>query len=348
MEETLEVNVPHPPNSARRPKKSPRKKFKRSPRTQSARSQFELTMLRMQHSMTKSDFGRDAPKITIGMSRPKEKRTVFNPGPGTYDPPRQPISHKLAPRFPIAGQKKEKPSLTYKIDYINARMFPEVRSARIHEKIKHDFYSIIDTPAPEYIPKNEFNYSLKHKIQSRPRAKEIDLSPGPGHYDPNDDFKYCPHYHQLVQSTYNRTKWMIMESHASPADYSPDCTSILPREPSYTIGKKSRRRHKFSMTEKGGRTKRNHNQNRSTIIGVDIFHVRIGPPFDVNDALEYIRSHPEVKTVLHDVVQEILDFKPPSPVSYIRDYFLEEKERLIKEIKSQGGDPFLFMYSNNK
>ncbi|OHT02139.1 hypothetical protein TRFO_30902 [Tritrichomonas foetus] len=318
--EVPEVNIPRPPASARSPK-SPRGKGKprRTPRPKSTRTQFELTLIRMKYSSNNnSDFGKDAPKITIGMSRPNPKISVFNPGPGSYDPPRQPISHRLQTRFPKAEIKKDNTTLTSKIDYIEHRLFPQARSASIGERTKHDLFAVYDTPPPNYMPKREVDRT--HKIQGRHQPRKIEQSPGPGEYDPNDDFKYCPHFTRLVRATHNRTKWMISEDHPSPTEYSPNGNVVLPKEPQFTIGKKSRRR------------RRNNPRNKSCIIGLDVFHVRIGPPFDVDDALEYVRSHPDLKYVLHDVIEEIMELKPAAPLGYIRDYFLVEKERMEKEM----------------
>ena len=188
---------------------------------------------------------------------------------------------------------------------------------KIGEVNNRVLWSTSDTPACEYVEKRPFGDVPTHKIQSRRYNDKANLNPGPGAYDPilPNVFVHAPH---LVMGNERRGHWMVGQKNPSPADYSPNKGLTLPREPSFTIGARSRRNKRRDR----------HPSPKRTIIGIDVFHISLDPSINENEAREYIKSHPDIKYVLHDVIEEILQKKPLAPVGYLRDYFLDQKRQM--------------------
>lgn len=259
-----------------------------------------------------SNFGKDAPKITIGTSRRESLPSVFSPGPGTYDPPRQPLSHRLDHIFPRSREEKNATTLTSHIDYINQPQFPERRSIKIGKRDGHDFFFLNDSPGPSYLPENKPTGRVP-KIGLRFRSRSVESGPGPGTYDPNDSFMYSTRVTQLASGAGKRTAWMVGDKNPGPGAYNPETTLAKPREPSFTIGGRSRPNRR--RDKKMGNVK-------PVQLGIDVFLITIkDPKMSEAEIMDYVRSHGELKSVLHEVMAEILEEKPEAPVGYMRDYF---------------------------
>lgn len=296
-----------------------RSRTKTTTSAKSARTARTGRLSARQAIMLSSNFGKDAPKITIGCSRHDPPPTIFSPGPGAYDPPRQPLNHRLDHIFPRATFTKNAETLTSQIDYINDCRFPEDRLIKIGKRDNHDFFPINNTPGPgAYDPVNQ-SESRKPKIGLRTSPREIEESPGPGEYNPNHSFRYSSRTTALVVGAEKRGNWMLQDRNPGPGQYSPDGLTVKPREPAFTIGRRSRRNRR--------------REKKGTVdpinVGIDMFVVQIrDPSMNEGEVMEYIRSHKELKTILHDVIDEIMYHKPVAPVGYIRDYFIQMRKDL--------------------
>lgn len=331
---TIAIADAKSPKSARGHANTTRPAGKTNTRSQSARLPKTGRLTGRQAIMMSSNFGKDAPKITIGCSRHDPPPSIFSPGPGAYDPPRQPINHKLDHIFPRATFVKNAATITSNIDYINDSRFPEDRLIKIGKRDNHDFFPVNDTPGPgTYTPVSN-DEGRTAKIGLRRTEREIEESPGPGEYNPNHEFRYSSRSTALVVGAEKRGNWMFQDRNPGPGQYSPDGLTVKPREPAFTIGRKSRRNRR---REKKGIIP-------AINVGIDMFVVQIrDPTMNEADVMEYIRSHKELKTILHDVIDEIMYHKPMAPVGYIRDYFIQMKKDLgweqPKQTKEEQTEP---------
>jgi hypothetical protein len=107
----------------------------------------------------------------------------------------------------------------------------------------------------------------------------------------------------------DRSGWIPITATPGPGAYTPG-RGWLPREPAYSIGRRSRRH-------------RRQKQRPAEIrFAVDVFLVTIRDPgLDEEDACNYMNSHRELRAILVDVIQAIFAAKPIAPVGYMRDYF---------------------------
>ena len=282
------------------------------------------------YAFLSSNFGKDAPKITIGTSRREPLPSVFSPGPGTYDPPRQPLSHRLEHVFPRSREEKNATTLTSHIDYINQPQFPERRSIKIGQRDRHEFFFLNDTPGPSYMPPNKPSGRVP-KIGLRFRSRSVEQGPGPGTYDPNDSFMYSTRVTQLATGAGKRTAWMVGDKNPGPGQYSPVAVG-KPREPAYTIGGRSRPNRR---RDKKGNVK-------AVQLGIDVFLVSIKDPnLSEDEIMDYVRSHTELKSVFHEVMEEILEKKPEAPLGYMRDYFRQLRREMYGEEEEQPLPPEL-------
>jgi hypothetical protein len=165
-------------------------------------------------------FGKDAPKYTIGISRPEDRPIVPTPGPGAYSPPCDALaSTKLKHRFPSAHPRSS--SAYIDVDFRNTCRFPENRFAYIGARYSKDFYLPIQSPAPNYLPPSSLSPQT-HKITSRtPIILPGADSPGSCHYSPQKvSLRRAPAY--SVSGVPDRDQWLLnSEGVPGPSDYSP-------------------------------------------------------------------------------------------------------------------------------
>lgn len=301
------------------------------------------------------NFGKDAKKITIGCSRRDPRPSQAIPGPGAYNPPAQPLSHRLRTGISNYLPEKNFATLTSELDFRQERIFPEsVHSIRVGERDNYrDWWILNHNPASFYVEKSNVAGGRTHMIQSRHGEAKKDTTPGPGSYEALKSFKMVNDFTKsthLVMGNERRGHWMVREHNPSPADYSPNKNNILVHEPSYTIGNRSRpnKRREMSRKRNGLPTQSNRPQ---AMIGIDVFVIKLDPSIDENEARDYVRSHPDLKTVLHEVIEEILDTKPDAPVGFMRDYFIELKKEMGIEDPEPQEDPLDYyrnLISNEK
>lgn len=103
-----------------------------------------------------------------------------------------------------------------------------------------------------------------------------------------------------------------------PSDYSPNHLLVKRRPPEYTFGQKSRRTNR----------RKNPNQSKSRFIGIDIFIIPLDLSSNINADKKFIENHPEIKEMIHTIMEAILDEKPDEPMKVFREYFMELKKML--------------------
>ena len=288
------------------------------------------------------NFGKDAKKITIGCSRRDARPAQAIPGPGAYNPPAQPLSHRLRTGISNYLPETNYQTLTSEIDFRQKRIFPEsLHTPRVGERDHYrDWWILNHNPASFYVEKSNFAGGRTHMIQGRHGEAKKDTNPGPGSYNALESFKMVSDFTRsthLLMGNERRGHWMVSEKNPSPADYSPNKNNVLVHEPSYTIGSRSRPNKRREMSRK--RNGSPSSNAKCPMIGIDVFVVRLDPSIDENEARDYIRSHPDLKTVLHEVIEEILDVKPIAPVGFMRDYFIELKKEMGIEDPEPQEDP---------
>ena len=202
-------------------------------------------------------------------------------------------------------------TLTSDIDFMSAPG-PELRQyCKIGKLDTRDLFGKSETPGPNYVPPSTLT-GRSAWIGLRRAPHDPGDMPGPGEYEQDDRAIYCSRSVTITSFKRPRSSWMETEVVPGPGSYSPNVSAACPREPAFTFGKKSRRNRRRDKKMTGKRIQ----------IGIDRFLVTIqDPELDEASVLEYVRSHRELKTVLKEVMQRIMEEKPPAPLGYMRDYF---------------------------
>ena len=334
------ATVRNPRNNKSRPAKTARRAQSARPSPQRSAYQKALIQARLYAGC---NFGKDAKKITIGCSRRDPRPSQAIPGPGAYNPPSQPLSHRLRTGISNYRPEKDYTTMTSHIDFREKRIFPEaLHSVRVGERDNYrDWWILNQNPASFYVEKKQIGSDKTHMIQSRHGEPKRDTNPGPGSYEALKSFKMVNDFTRsthLLMGNERRGHWMVTEHNPSPADYSPNKDNILVHEPSYTIGNRSRPNKRRELNRKRNGSPSSGNR-QSGMIGIDVFIVRLDPSINEDEARDYIRSHPDLKTILHEVIEEILETKPAAPVGFMRDYFIELKKEMGIEDPEPEEDP---------
>lgn len=103
-----------------------------------------------------------------------------------------------------------------------------------------------------------------------------------------------------------------------PSDYSPVHSIVNKKEPEWTIGNKSRKSKK----------RKNPNPPKSRFVGISMFVIALGLDADVETEKKYIDEHPDIRTMIEDVMEIILSNKPEEPLLMMKDYFEQMKNEM--------------------
>lgn len=266
-----------------------------------------------------SNFGKDAPKIAIGCSRPKPVFPDQTPGPGHYDPG-DPGESRRIPHQISKYQERTMKNVTANIDYINYRVFPSTIGTTIPKTSHQEYFSFDkDIPGPSFNPPSTLT-SKGHKIEPiRVERSPGEAAPGPGYYNPVFD-QTKPAY---VSKTTRNTDHFPGSTTPGPGHYNPNFDAQLTVQPKFTIGSKVRnkRRRKNDPPE----------VPKGKLIGVAQFVFPLDPSMDEDEVFRYIASHPALKFVVNEIMDYVLVNKPEDPIKFIYDLFAEEKEARRKE-----------------
>ena len=263
-----------------------------------------------------NNFGKDAPRFTIPSSRKEEPPPYPYPGPGEYEIKNIEHYRKLQPTFPKSRPQTVQVSETANVEFINYRSFPEIKGAHIFNREKIDFYDMIESPAPNYVPiekVTQIPHQISPKVYDRSYEKTAHL--GPGSY--NLKFPDLPREPSFnFYGPKKRDSW-ILETRdiPGPGQYQP--SFVQKRQPVWTIGRKSRlsRRTRSSLT----------NAQKKDIIAIDQVIIRLDELSNPAAARQYIMTHQILRDVVHEIIQTVLNEKPDDPVSFLEAYFSNVK-----------------------
>lgn len=329
----------------------------------------------------RSTFGEDAPHFTIPSSRRDsasfQEQSQF-PGPGAYDifNNTKPISSRIAPTAQFRSASLDKgiasafnndETLTSNIDFIDNRQFPQSKPVYIGVRTKHDFYDIIDSPGPSYVPPLP-DTRIHHRILSSGRdynseSAKANTDPiGPGAYNVKYTLltKREPSYN--IGDSSSRGNWMTAsESSVGPGSYNPVVTTK--KEPQWSIGKKSRPsgNSRYEFIDYDEKIKRKASKNvPKDLIAVDQLIIHLEILKDPKGARSYIVNHPQLRNIVHQILELVLAEKPDNPVAFIENYFKDiddkeyrgmyqaSKQDIPKAAKAEVGIEFSDSYSENE
>lgn len=155
-----------------------------------------------------------------------------------------------------------------------------------------------------------------HKIELRMPIKRDFETPGAGEYSPKDPAeKHRPEYQ--FSGPKRRDNWLDSDTHRNPgpSHYRPKVKVTQKKEPEWTIGEKSRRS-----------SRRKHpNPPKSRFFGVDRFIVPLDASENLDADWKYIDSHPDIRDLIHFLMDRIIREKPEDPVGFIREYYMGMK-----------------------
>ena len=261
---------------------------------------------------TFSNFGKDAPKIGIGSSRKDDPPPPDYPGPGTYDIPPVKVS-PLTSTIPKATKFYDPPVATVNVALADTRVFPEIRRKNIGPRSNKPFFDLIESPGPNFMPPSTLSTS-GHKICEKKEEEKTSnmFTPGPGTYDPNRvDLERAPAYYLSGPSS--RDDWLKDKmKRPGPGKYSPSVKFLTQSQPipSYLFGDKSRKKKRSNPP-----------------IAIDRCLIRLEPGMDRDKCIAYLEKHSDIKDFIAELMDELIYFKPPDPVAYLREKFGEQKEK---------------------
>lgn len=267
-----------------------------------------------------SNFGKDAPKIIIGCSRQEPIFPSDIPGPGAYTPTDPGESRKIFHQISKYNTNQSK-NLTTDVDFVNCRVFPEIRPATINPSKRRAFFDIDDTiPGPNYLPPSTIS-TRAHVIEPlRPISAIKSVAPGPGHYDP----KYMKDKNVFYTQTSKRDDlYASKENFPGPGHYNPNLDYGLASQPNWSIGKKARikKRRKIDPPE----------VPKGKVVGIDQFLVQLDPSMNEDECLRYIATHQAIRDIVREIMGMILTQKPENPVQLIQDHYSAKKEQRRRE-----------------
>jgi hypothetical protein len=262
-------------------------------------------------------FGQDAIRWTIPSSRRDDTPMISRPGPGAYNVPVNPDYRRIAPSFPRAPPSDDDTTLTSGIDFINHPFFPDNREAHIGLRGETQVGTVIISPSPNYMPEPR-DTRLRHTIRSRTETRYLSETAhlGPGSYEPQ--WCYLPRDFAFSFAGPNeRCGWMInRQGIPGPGHYQTMLKETLPRQPHWTIGRKSRfnRRDKTAVP----------NQPKDLLV-VDQVVVDLDVLPNPAAAREYAATHPAFRLIVREIFDMIYKQKPENPLDVLREFFGREK-----------------------
>ena len=270
-------------------------------------------------TVTNSTFGKDAPHFTIGSSRRDFVPPFPSPGPGAYDPGDVKNYRRVPYVFPRSQQRDKAPGITANIEVPDTRVFPDIRDVHIGLRDKLYYGEILDTPGPYALPEPKYE-RIMHKIALRPVSRDADKTAhlGPGTYD----VKYTENRHEpsyLFSGPTERDKWMTLNASVpGPGSYNTSCKEMLPSEPKWTIGRKSRltRRSRGSVPSK---------PKDLMAVGQCIVDLSVMP--NPEASRQYLMSHPAVRALVQEIFDAVFMLKPDDPIEML--------ERLVESWKDE-------------
>jgi hypothetical protein len=267
-------------------------------------------------------FGKGSPKWTIPSSRHDDTPVIPLPGPGAYDvPDNLDATHRVPYVFPRTHRRPVEISPTANVDFVLTPVFPRARPFHIGIREDTKITQIIHTPGPDYVPVDR-DTRLPHKILSRPSASRSSSDSGdlgPGSYNP----QLC--YLTREPAFYfsgpkKRSDWMIdKQGIPGPGAYNTTLKEALARVPVWTIGRRSRKK-----LEPGADPTK-----PKDLLAVDSIIVDLQLLPNPAGARQYAAQHPELRTIVHEMIELVCAKKDDDPIGAIEDYWEELRELIV-------------------
>ncbi|OHT14459.1 hypothetical protein TRFO_43029 [Tritrichomonas foetus] len=273
-----------------------------------------------------NNFGKDAPKFTIPSSRKEEIVPIPLPGPGEYEI-YNPDYRKLKPVIPKSRPRTPIISPTANVEFADTRTFPQVKETHIFNRHNYEYFDVIESPGPSYLP-TETSTQIPHRISPKIVDKNAEKYAhlGPGTYTLK--FPYIPREPAFnFYGPKKRDDWMVdRQRNPGPGTYDPNF--VQKKEPQWTIGRKSRL---------SKRNRRSSVRTKKDLIAIDQCIIRLDELANPAAARLYIMTHPILRDIVHEILENVLFYKPDEPVEFIEEYF--EQIRKIQTPKKKKASP---------
>jgi hypothetical protein len=186
-------------------------------------------------------------------------------------------------------------------------MFPQVLPRYIGSKHGKPFFDIVDSPAPSYLPQSTLS-TRGHRIAGRTTVPGGSEAPSPDSYLPKKiSLTRSPEY--SLSGTRSRADWLApVAGLPAPTDYFPKLDATLPRDPEWTIGRRSR----------VAKSRRKVVSGRCVIVDRCVCPIDKQEDFDA--AKKYLDTHLEVGKIVAMLIDAVLEHKPDDPIGYLAEY----------------------------
>ena len=282
----------------------------------------------LKYQTTTGSFGKDAPHFTIGSSRRDFVPPFPSPGPGEYNPADVNAYRRIQHVFPRSQLRDKPSSITANIEMPDLHRFPNIRPFHIGIREKLFYGDIIETPGPYPVPEPKDD-RIKHKIALRPVSRDADKTAhlGPGTYD----VKYIEKRHEpgyVFSGPSERDRWMTLNAAVpGPGSYNTSNKEMLPNEPKWTIGRKSRlsRRTRNSIPAR---------PKDLLAVGRVIVDLSLIP--NAEGSRQYMMTHPQLREIVQEIFDAVFMLKPEDPIEMLENLADQWREELpVKKQKKQ-------------
>jgi hypothetical protein len=258
-------------------------------------------------------FGENAPYFTISGHHAEIWHPLDTPSPDAYSlpPASTPRTHGIQ-----GGRPPQWPAHpTGNVDLFDERVFQWKQPITTDPKPCAIAPPRRDALGPDFLPGTTLSPRVIRIKSYFPPLRFQTVTPGPGTYAVNDSYKGIRYSIGVPQP---RDEWLYRGIAYSPHPwhYSPVTAPCSPREPSWTIGNKSRRRRQY-----GKRVE----QPKQRMIVVGPVSVKVNEE-DYEYAVRMIQDDIELKKMFTAVIELVLNAKPIAPLALVRSAFRKMNE----------------------
>jgi hypothetical protein len=150
-------------------------------------------------------------------------------------------------------------------------------------------------------------------------------NPGPGYYSPRDIGIPAPPRFSF-HGPNSRDSWLAeLEKTPSPADYSPIT------DYDKTVGVSLCGHERFTTRKPSiyVKTRGEH------LVAIDQLIIDLSKIPDMEAAKRYLYTHPELRVLIQEMVDSVLDTKPKKPIDFLREKFEAEKDETAEQVAAR-------------
>jgi hypothetical protein len=259
-------------------------------------------------------FGTEGPRFTISGTRREGNPPLATRGPAHYYV-RNPM-HAVVPRRIGASLREEadNSTLTSGVDFYVNPTFAEGRQTTIGRlrKLASATGQTV-SPGPSYVPPTSLDLRHSHTIVGRHDLSRPDDGPPPGTYSPRLPYlTRAPSY--TATGPVHGADWLAGGADATPGPG--ECTRAE------------------CTTRRIGVTLAGHARNSKPVArpefeptGANLV-VRLRKGDDREEARRYILTHNDLRKLIIQLIDVVLDEKPDNPVEFLRNRYKEMKEAI--------------------